>query len=213
MKIILKLLKFYREDELESRWWHRLVKVLIYGSTIIVFAISIGLFIDDIGVWNNPDPKYIYSFEPKYSDTFGFSKSCTFATENSKDSLFIDCGNINQKWKGGGYGFLPDFLDRYSRAGSYKEEFLVRTKPEGCDTRNDIESYFCKLRILNVNYQLLNQRIEQGQFDNIQAKRIIILSPLIKNILLTLTIPIIWFLLLKSVIYRAFVYVILGKKK
>ena len=212
MKNILKPLVFHRENELESRWWHRLIKVLIYGSTIAVFSISIIFFINHISSWNNPDPKYVYSFESKYSKTYGFSKSCTFNPENNTNSISINCGNINQKWSGGYYGFLPDFLDRYARANSYKEEFLIKD-PE-CISANI--NYIGRMKLycnLVPNYQLLNQRIEQGEFNNIQAKRIIILPKLLTNITLMLLIPLLWFFLLKSVIYKAFVYIILGKKK
>jgi len=214
MKSIFRPFKFYREDELESKWWHRLIKVLIYGSTIAVFIICISSFIDDINSWNNPDPKYIYSFEPKYSETFGFSRDCTFNSENNENILFVDCGNVNKKSYNGTYYFLPDFLDRYAKSNSYKEEFLIKNSnclPVSSDSILRIKP-FC-YETLTTNYKLLNQRIEEGKFDNIQAKRIILIIPLVVNTTLTFIVPILWFFLLKLVIYRSFVYIILGKKK
>ncbi|MEK7588279.1 MAG: hypothetical protein AAB438_00490 [Patescibacteria group bacterium] len=208
-----KIFEFFRENELESKWWHRLAKVLIYGSTIAVFVVCVILFFKHIGDWNNPDPRYIYSFESKYNETFGFPKACKFIPENSEDFLSIECGNISQKWSGGHYGFLPDFLDRYARSNSYKEEFLIRDTKCEANNRFSLDNFFAPFCYLLPNYDFLNKRIEQGHFDNIEAKRIVILGPLIRNISLVFLAPIFWFFLLKSIIYRAVIYIILGKKK
>lgn len=221
----IKLFTFYRENELESKWWHRFIKVLIYGSTIVVFAFSIVWFIDNISTWNNPDPKYIYSFEPKYDEMYGFSKSCTFTPDNSEDYLSINCGNISEKWSGGRYGFLPDFLDRYSRAHFYEEEFLIKTtqnqqsggssgfnfQPLGFDGKPINNKFFNGVK-LTINYELFNQKIKDGSFDYIEAKRIIVMGPLIRNIFFIFIAPFVWFLVFKEVIYRVFIYVILGRK-
>ena len=54
---------FYLNDEYENKWWHRLTKVLIYGSTIVIFIFSVIFFANDIWAWSIPNSKYIYSFE------------------------------------------------------------------------------------------------------------------------------------------------------
>jgi hypothetical protein len=206
---IKKAFIFSREDELESRWWHRLIKVLIYGSTILILVFSISTFFDNIDSWNNPDPKYIYSFEPGYEEAFGFSKPCTFLPENSEEHISIKCGYIDESVSKNPVHFLPDFLDKYSKSISYREEFLTETKPD-CSKSKDI---FCKYRYLSVNYNLLNEKILEGKFVSIEAKSVFVLSILLINIFLMIFIPLAWFLVLKFVAYGAFVYIVLGKKK
>lgn len=199
------ILNFYKENELGLKWWHRLAKVLIFGSTLIIFIFSIIWFFRSFSDWNNPDPKYIYSFESKYEEAFGFIKPCTFLLENNEDSISIECGDVGEKWKGGNYGYLPDFLDRYSKSIGYKEEFISKSP---LMFNNKIMGYS-----LNVNYELFNKKIEQGQFNNVNAKRIILLGPLMRNIGIMFLVPIFWFFLIKDVIYRSIIYIILGNKK
>lgn len=207
------ILNFYKEDEFSSKWWHRFAKVFIYGSTVVIFIFSTFWFFTSFSDWNNPDPKYIYSFEPKYKEIFGFTQPCTFLPANDESFTSIKCGNVGEKWKGGNYGYLPDFLDRYSKSIEYKEEFLTREIVKNNSFFNPLNSEGFAYGKLNIDYIKLNKKIEQKQFNNISAKKIVLLGPLMRNVGIMFLVPILWFIFMKSVIYRSIIYIIFGNKK
>lgn len=210
-RITKNIFTFYLNDEYENKWWHRLTKVLIYGSTIVIFIFSVIFFANDIWAWSIPNSKYIYSFEKNYSSTLWLPKKCTFDVPNNIISLMIDCGDISEKSYNGEYYFLPDFLNRYSKSKQYREEFLANEIDPECES-NLSPTILRYCYQLNVNYNSLNNAIEQGHFDNIKVKRVLV-TPILKTIGVLLLPTLIWFFILKSIIYRTLLYVVLGNKK
>ncbi len=194
-----------KDDYLENKWWHRLAKVIIYAVTLIVAVFSLVDFLDRIDVWKNPYPQYIYSFEKGYSEAFGFSKPCVFSPDNSKERLSIECGDVGKSFaplsiydfldeKSGikpqnenHYPNLIDFLDRYSKSIAYKEEYLIKENQidTNLDCGSGLEGLLCRAHrgesissrdsLTNFDYKSFNEKIEQGNFDNILAKKILLL--------------------------------------
>lgn len=220
--LINKINKDERMDEvyyLNEKWWHRLSKVLIYGITLAVFIFSIFLSAEKFPISNNSGPEYVYSFEEPYSKTFGFSKKCKFLPKNSEESLSIDCGNIEKRFYEGKYYHLIDFLDRYSKSISYREEFLFKKNNRVVDpyckegSKGILFDFLCSPYSLEIDYQFLNEKIEKGYFDDILVKKIILLNPLLKSISLVILLPLISFVILRFVIYKTIIYIIFGNKK
>lgn len=239
MKISLK------DDYLENKWWHRLAKVIIYVVTLIVAVFSLVDFLDRIDEWKNPYPQYIYSFEKGYSEAFGFSKPCVFSPDNSKERLSIECGDAGKSFaplsiydfldeKSGikpqnenHYPNLIDFLNRYSKSITYREEYLIKENHieinSDCGIKTGLDELLCRTSrnepmlfresLTNFDYKSFNEKIEQGNFDNISAKKIILLGPLLESLVSLIFLPLITFVVLKFVIYKTIIYIIFGKKK
>lgn len=75
MKKLLRLL-LVRQPEGENKWWHRLARVVIYGSTIVVSVFAVIIFLYNSETWK----KYSYnafSFEDNYSIAKGVEVDCT----------------------------------------------------------------------------------------------------------------------------------------
>lgn len=229
-----------KDDYLENKWWHRLTRVIIYSVTLIVAVFSIVDFFDRIDTWNSPYPRYIYSFEKGYSEAFGFSKPCAFSPDNDEEHLSIKCGDAGisnsnipsivsflaeesgskKPKKESRHLNLVDFLSRYSKSIVYKEEYLIRENysDSNLNCKNKLEDglfdeVLCRMHWFRVDYQLLNQKIEQGNFGNISAKKIILLGPLLESLVSLIFLPLITFVVLKFVIYKTIMYIIFGKKK
>ncbi len=74
MKKLFNIL-LVRRTEVENKWWHRLISVVIYGSTILVAISAITLFVLKSEMWK----KYSYtafSFEDNYSTAQGKEVRC-----------------------------------------------------------------------------------------------------------------------------------------
>ncbi len=186
----------------ENKWWHRFAKTLIYIITILIFGVSIYIFINNTYKWNSPDPSYVFSFENNYGKEIGFTEKCDFTPHNTEDYITIRCGEIGKNHNyNNGAGFLPDFLDRFSKSISYKEEFLSKTEP-----REVFNKIYYKLE---VDYPSLNDAILKGDFENIKAKKTIVLSELLKYLVVLFIPALVAFIILK-IIYRLIIYIIYG---
>ena len=64
MKEKIKQFIFPKEEQLESKWWHRLIKVIIWGLTIFSFVFAIGIF----SQYFQGSPQFIFSFEDEYNE-------------------------------------------------------------------------------------------------------------------------------------------------
>jgi hypothetical protein len=63
-------------EQLEERWWHRLVKVLIIFATVVSFIFAIRIFLDK---WESLSPHFLLSFEDGYNEI------------NAKEQKLEDC--------------------------------------------------------------------------------------------------------------------------
>lgn len=87
MRLVLRIFRFPRQ-ELETRWWHRLFKVLIVASTIVLSLFAVR--------WSNEifKPYYVYSFDDKFQ-TYE-SRVRNWA---DMDSSNVDLGDLVFKFK------------------------------------------------------------------------------------------------------------------
>ncbi|GEM_PF-3537610 len=226
MKKLFNPFVFYK-SEYDNKWWHRLAKVLIYATTVTIFIFSIIIFIHHEDEWNTH--KYVYSFESTYSTAFGISHPCTFLlpTNNGGDSAPVQCGkfdNVRKLASDGYVSFWTDFLNRYTKATSSTEHFITQTiEPNPyCDNAfyNTSSSSFLRglscmktLTYQDINYDLLNQKIQQGMFNGIRVKEILVRNLLICDSVLVIVIPLVWFIFARFVIYQTVLYVTLGKNR
>jgi hypothetical protein len=95
MKKVLKLFLIDRE-EVKNKWWHRMINVFIYTSTLLVVCISIFLFVQNKESWK----KYTYTsfnFEKNYDTARGQEVNCSVETEPfsaSCDGKMIDPSDL-----------------------------------------------------------------------------------------------------------------------
>ncbi len=83
MKRLLNFL-FVNRSETLNKWWHRLFKVLLFGSAIIVFMTSIFLIVDDYSYDWGLEYQPVFSLEPNYNEIDAKEFDCT-------RSPFIEC--------------------------------------------------------------------------------------------------------------------------
>jgi hypothetical protein len=80
MKKILRKVFGFPRSELESRWWHRMAKILIYGSTVVAVLLVV--------IFIHFKPYNVYSFETGFSQYLG-----TYRVENCSHVMdFNFCG-------------------------------------------------------------------------------------------------------------------------
>ncbi len=113
MKKLLNILLVHR-TEVENKWWHRLISVIIFGSTILVAIFAITLFVQNSEMWKT----YSYtafSFENNFSTAQGKEVNCFIDFKPTG----VSCGEY-----AGGKGpyeakyavDLSDFTKRYNKA-------------------------------------------------------------------------------------------------
>ncbi len=183
IKKIFYIFVVYRE-ELPKKWWHRLVNVLIYGSTIIFATLILFISFSD-SYWK----KYSYtsySFESNYSTAKGKEVDCYFYGY-SRVAPSIDCGDLHNS---------TDFLNRYIKAIS--DSWLI-TSMRTSMTDDQL-----------VNSMIRDGDIAK----NIKVKRqtTILFRELFKGILITILIILGWLIFWESIIYRSLIYIICGRK-
>lgn len=178
---------FVQKEGLVDKWWHRLVNVLIFGSTVAVFVIYLFLFFSDEFNWKK-NIYTAYSFESNYDKAKGKEQNCSFVTLSS-DFISIACGDIFN---------ASDFLTRYSKAkGTYEK--LQQLK---IDKNIDEE-------------KILRGGIKSRDFDNIKVKKdtIVLYKDLFIFLSLLLLLLFCWFVFWESIIYRTIIYIIYGRNK
>ena len=74
-----------RQDWAPERWWHRLLRVLIYVSTFLLLVVSGAIVADRAEYFT-----YAYSFEPEYSTVSGIGSEETCRVS---DSDYLSCGD------------------------------------------------------------------------------------------------------------------------
>jgi hypothetical protein len=213
------------KDGLSKKWWHRLAQVLIYGTTIVVFFVSVfAVFITlrDPSNWET----YIltkYNFENGFDKAQGETVDCNIHVSQNTNSWLefdekmndLNCGKLNVN--------VAEFVDRYNSAT--KNAFGVSLEP--CPFNKDAfgrltpETLKCMdltgLRLTIINPQDLsgdNLKKYQDYFVDIKAKLLLKINYglFIEFPLLALAYVFGWFVFWESIIYRTIVYIIFGKK-
>jgi len=142
-----------------------------------------GFFIFNIvGTSAYKEYSYIYSFEPNYSQAKGQETPCHLEAMDY-GGPYISCGDIYTS---------TEFLTRYDKArGTYNSS----TTSDGYDKAMDL-------------------MIRWGELKDIKAKMITNYNYniLFKDIGLLVLLTIVWFVFWESIIYRAIVYIIYGRK-
>ena len=225
MKAKIKRLIFPTRPGLENKWWHRLSMVLICGTTAVLVVIAIISFVSKIPEWRTS--RYIYSFEPQYSKMLSRSELCDFKVSDGYSDHSVNCGNfyfLNSEE-------LISFLNRYNNTFLDKNKYII--KISCVSTKSLYEKYVCDKKpsiqsvtewvlsqkqgpndkyIEVVDYPVFNTSIENGEFANIKAKRVIDYDTLLESIALLVAIPLAWFIFWMSIIYRTMLYIIYGKR-
>jgi len=181
---------------LEHHWWHRLANVLIYASAIVVATIIAGLIISDSSSWKKNI--YTYSFESNYETAKGVESNCSFTANDIGiyDFPSIDCG---------GNLYLPSsFIKRYAASEKDFKSIIAALLNQGLLHPSET----------NISDgKTINALIRGKYLENISLKNDvqILFGKLIKQILLGLFVTFVWFVFLESIIYRAFIYIVLGR--
>lgn len=173
------------EHAFKQKWWHRLLKVLIYGSTIILALFIAGLVYGDSS-WKHY--QYTYSFEANYANASGVEENCRFITyTTSYLSPTIDCGE---------YWSSTDFLNKFTSARGTLDQ-LNESRKTGNLT----------------DEQLMAGAIKLGKFYGITVKKetIVLYGDLLQNIFWLLVVVFAWFVFWQSIVYRIILYVIYGR--
>ncbi len=174
MNTIIPILKKYlitSRHDLEGKWWHMFIKILIYGSTIIIFLIIL-IMISGVSYL-----KY------KYID---YSANTNKVLYVNSQEIIVECG--------------------------YKPSFLYNCPQYSNNILNELElKKFLKEDYSNLinNYPTLHNI---GLVINLKLRPVPLLGSLALHILYLFLFPLVWFLFLDSVVYRAIVYIIYGKK-
>ena len=170
---------------LGRRWWHRLANVLICGSTIIILALLIFIFVNSDSSWKKYD--YVaYSFESNYKTINGQEENCSFSAYDYL-SPSIYCGDIKNS---------TEFLNKYTLArGTYEKLTLARSDKVDDD-------------------RLMTALINEGDLKDVKTKKTttILYDALLKYWLVSVLVIVGWFIFWESIIYRTLIYIILGSK-
>lgn len=209
-----------RRPETENKWWHRLFNVLLFGSGVIVFILTILL---NIGTNNESWISYepiAFSLEPKYDQSTGKIIPC----ETTMDSTYLGKPVFVMQCKGVTLSYQE--AKRYEDLFSSEQTRLL--KKYGLDKYNQDISWIESDADERISW--LKKSINDRKNDPAYPEYIKALDNLAKvkvsasinfgnignDILYWLIIPIItlisWIIFWSSIIYRSILYIVFGKK-
>ncbi len=211
----LKDILIPNREGLEKKWWHRLAQVLIFGGAIITFIFSVIYFFTNTDEWKSS--RHIYSFEKGYSQNLSFSRGCEFVAFNENILPNINCGDYHVYDQD-----LTAFLEHYENYHSNLKFFTIQNGDSvfnfetgeyiNCDA--SLKKFFlCEKNRKVINLEFLNEKIKQGEFNNLKAKTVIYADVLFLNIGVIIFLPLLWFIFWESIVYRVILYIAFGKKK
>lgn len=206
-------------EGIENNWWHRLVNVLIYGSTILILILfSIGFFVEKDN-WIKTTPK-IFSFEDGYSSTSGKEFECEYKNGISSAIPEISCEEISLD----GINVVERYNETIRKRFNLKSFECIEQKNE--NGKYSEESLRCLREYINfipvtadpvsvsadnIGVEISHMRFIRGFSVKINTE--IIYLKFFEDIFLILAIVAGWFIFWQSIIYRTILYVIYGKKK
>lgn len=230
---------FVNRLETENKWWHRLVNVFIFGTTILVAILAIALFVSNSAIWKT----YSYpafNFEDSYTTVGGKEVDCKV----SPKPFDIECnGHVVDS---------SDYTKRYNVVIKKKigQKVIDKICAEGKAQqaiqnelgieRLDPEESSCMTLTVNISpiqeddfpSRINNQVVTYDKYltsDQVIMLRIsflesiwgtkakevtaIIYPVLLQNLLYVILSISCWFIFWESIIYRTVLYIIYGKKK
>ena len=179
----LSNLIFVRREGLEQKWWHRLAKVLIWGTTVVVLIIGIVTIVSSSHYKNNPNfdtTKFIATAQQQGVD---YADLEIWLLENGQYGRAVLPVQQNSNINNGG-PLTSEQLKQMDSDLSKPEP--QSTIDQDLITRNNLD------------------RIAFNQTENYLIK---------KGLILIILLPIAWFIFWESIIYRAVVYIVYGKRK
>lgn len=192
-------------EGLENKWWHRLVVVLIYGSTIAVFLFLLMLALQEI---LNKDFKwklyeYTYSFEKGYNTAKGKEEKCNI--RKNEDTVYVSCGDIKTK---------TELLNKIAESKDKVDELVkMRFSYVHFEKRPSLSELMEAAEKFD-NDMILNG-VNNGDFQNLRVKvnsqtRYLVIPA---SVFFAIVLAILWFICLYSILYRTALYVIYGSSK
>ena len=222
-----------RRNEINNKWWNRLFNVLLLGSTIVIFVLSLSV----IGItYDNSWVTYSvkFSFEPDYNDATGTEIDC-------KNSLgFLECEGVDSALYQKQYSDLYDKsvislqkqfgIDKYDydncpHTAYQKPINVLFDKISGKNTTADYPPQLidCVNKLnsdmkADPSYSQYTDSIKTlGTKTSIRLTKIIHYPIIIIDVALWIFIPLIavliWIVFWSSIIYRSILYIIFGKNK
>lgn len=167
-----------------ERWWHRLLRVLIYGSTCVVFGIAGLIFMYDSA---NYSYSYAYSFEPNYKQAEGEEKICYYYEETDS----IHCGGLNT---------LRDLTNQIKAIAGEVPEDISAARPKESSLREALREIDAAQQIIN---DLKDEKIRYRRISHLET------GTLAKSIGITLGISTLWYLF-ALLLYKVTLYIAYG---
>lgn len=233
MKKLLNLLLASR-PETENKWWHRLVSVIVFGSTILVSIFAMMLFVSNSEIYKKHS--YIaFSFEDSYSAAKGTEVDCTIEVKPFDASCGgekFDTSDLVKKYN----SMIRDYLgvstiDQICPISTVKE----RSQPGSRLTIKDISCIRIRSDLvpissgdfyIEVDGQVIydshltddQTRYLTGLWSKLlllKAKRTteIIYPVFFQNMIYVILATLGWFIFWKLVVYRTLLYIVFGKRK
>lgn len=242
MKKILNIL-FVKRVETENKWWHRLFTVLLFGSAIILFILTISLFISsfDNGSLVSHRP-VAFSLEQNYQEVSGKELSCKENLDwdnrqaNTPIGTIIQCDDVTISYSDAKrYGELynladeklkikygiKDLNDKFTQM--CKDEVSLQTFPTTYSGSGTLTpAVIAEIRCVNLKENadpIYNEYQNSLKSINLNIKVVssINFEAIFLDIVYWIFVPIIigllWILFWSSIIYRSILYIIFGKKK
>lgn len=187
-----------RRSETNGKWWHRLVLVLIYGSTIII---AIGALIvpavmeDDFYAGFSEPVLQAHNFQEKYTETSGEELRC----EPMKYAILFECGSYSDRT----IVSLNEFLEENVEFPGLYDEYWDKWREAG-DKLAD--------KYLAEEIFLEDNKINLSEFDfRIKIVHLPKSGDIFMALCLYLIIVFGWIIIWESIIYRTILFIAYGR--
>ncbi len=181
-------------ESVQERWWHRMLRVLVYTTAFIVFAFCVALTIDE-----SRTGQYHYNFEPGYASQDGEELECSA----SEFSQIVFCGGIHSEEV-----FLEKFFaaqpsartprDLFEEAGIVPGKNLKKGTSEAKNGRP--KGY----RFVTTAHSVMNEYDVRYRIEHVWDKQL-----LLKWLSITVAVSAAW-LLMGLVIYKIILFIAHG---
>lgn len=179
----------FLSQEMKNSWWHRLVMVTLYASTV-GFSVFLIVMAIRSSVWS-PVYHEVYNFESSFSKNDGEARPCYAKKADRKPNILLP---TTQEWYidcGSGPYFGSDSKEIYRRYLN-----VIGERPRLSITSEEAGQYL----------------VDNGIVNNLFQKTFITynFAEQVGQIIVLFVFPLLWFLLLYQVIYRVVIYIIFG---
>lgn len=218
-----KILNFLlvRRPEIKNKWWDRLFKVLLIGTSIILFIGVLGGTILERNQWTNYGNPYIFSLEKNYKEFDGREFTCNTSTNdidiNDKQHLWImKCDGAQISYED---SVRYEGLERVAATKIYKELGLDKYSWDNCvgntfGDRSDCIKEMIAAEKTDPAYPNYQNAIKNMPL-HIKMTRNILFGSIFTDVAKWILIPIIsvllWIIFWNSIIYKSVLYIVFGK--